>query len=81
MVWSHVAIYGESSTSAREARSAWWNSIARLTPPAWVPASSTKVCGIRPMGRVVYLVPAFTIDDEELETLTTAVRRVIRASL
>src|SRR5690606_17711944 len=34
---------------------------------------------IRPMGKVVYLTPAFTIADEELETLTSAVREVLGA--
>jgi adenosylmethionine-8-amino-7-oxononanoate aminotransferase len=34
---------------------------------------------IRPMGRVVYLTPAFVIDDEELDRLTSAIQRVLRA--
>ncbi|MGH6970438.1 MAG: adenosylmethionine--8-amino-7-oxononanoate transaminase [Caulobacteraceae bacterium] len=34
---------------------------------------------IRPMGRVIYLTPAFVISDEELERLTGAVRRVVLA--
>ena len=33
---------------------------------------------IRPMGRVVYLTPAFVATDEELARLTTAVRTVLR---
>lgn len=32
---------------------------------------------IRPLGRVVYLTPAFTIPDEDLATLTAAVRAVV----
>ncbi len=32
---------------------------------------------IRPMGRVVYLTPAFVIEDAELEALTSAVQRVL----
>ena len=35
---------------------------------------------IRPMGKVVYVTPAFTIDDGELRQLTDAIRRVIGAS-
>lgn len=34
---------------------------------------------IRPMGKVVYLTPAFTITDSELDQLTGAIRRVIGA--
>jgi adenosylmethionine-8-amino-7-oxononanoate aminotransferase len=34
---------------------------------------------IRPMGRIVYLTPAFVIDDDELGQLTTATRKVLRA--
>jgi len=34
---------------------------------------------IRPFGRIVYLTPAFVIDDAELETLTSAVLRVLTA--
>jgi adenosylmethionine-8-amino-7-oxononanoate aminotransferase len=36
---------------------------------------------IRPMGRVVYLTPALTIDDEDLGALTTAMRNVLGATL
>jgi adenosylmethionine-8-amino-7-oxononanoate aminotransferase len=32
---------------------------------------------IRPMGKVVYLTPAFPTPDEDLETLTAAVRAVV----
>ena len=32
---------------------------------------------IRPMGKVVYLTPAFTTPDEDLELLTKAVRTVV----
>ena len=32
---------------------------------------------IRPMGRVVYLTPAFVIDDDDLAQLTGAVRKVL----
>jgi len=32
---------------------------------------------IRPMGKVIYLTPPFVIDDEELATLTRAVRTVV----
>jgi adenosylmethionine-8-amino-7-oxononanoate aminotransferase len=32
---------------------------------------------IRPMGKVVYLTPPFTISDTELETLTAAIRNVL----
>jgi adenosylmethionine---8-amino-7-oxononanoate aminotransferase len=35
---------------------------------------------IRPMGRVVYLTPALTIDDEDLGALTTAMGRVLGAT-
>jgi adenosylmethionine---8-amino-7-oxononanoate aminotransferase len=35
---------------------------------------------IRPFGNIVYLTPAFTIDPEALETLISAVRRVLAAS-
>jgi adenosylmethionine-8-amino-7-oxononanoate aminotransferase len=31
---------------------------------------------IRPMGKVVYLTPPFVVTDEELDRLTSAVRRV-----
>jgi len=34
---------------------------------------------VRPLGRVVYLTPAFTIPDEDLATLTAAVRAVVGA--
>ena len=34
---------------------------------------------VRPFGRVVYLTPAFTIGADELNTLTSAVRRVVGA--
>jgi len=33
------------------------------------------------MGRVVYLTPALTIDDEDLGALTTAMRNVLGATL
>jgi adenosylmethionine-8-amino-7-oxononanoate aminotransferase len=32
---------------------------------------------IRPFGTVIYLTPAFTIAEDELATLTDAVRRVL----
>ena len=32
---------------------------------------------IRPFGRVVYLTPAFTIEEDELATLTRAVVKVV----
>jgi adenosylmethionine-8-amino-7-oxononanoate aminotransferase len=35
---------------------------------------------IRPMGRVVYLTPAFVIGDDELALLTAAIRKVLGAS-
>ncbi|THD60226.1 adenosylmethionine--8-amino-7-oxononanoate transaminase [Phenylobacterium sp.] len=35
---------------------------------------------IRPMGKVVYLTPAFTIPEGDLERLTAAVRKVLTAS-
>jgi adenosylmethionine-8-amino-7-oxononanoate aminotransferase len=35
---------------------------------------------VRPMGRVVYLTPAFVIDDDELARLTSAVRAVLEAT-
>jgi adenosylmethionine-8-amino-7-oxononanoate aminotransferase len=34
---------------------------------------------VRPFGSIVYLTPAFTIGEEELEQLTTAVRKVLGA--
>jgi adenosylmethionine-8-amino-7-oxononanoate aminotransferase len=34
-------------------------------------------CWIRPMGKVVYLTPAFVISDAELEQLTSAIVRVV----
>jgi adenosylmethionine-8-amino-7-oxononanoate aminotransferase len=34
-------------------------------------------CWIRPMGRTVYLTPAFVIDDADLERLTRAIRTVL----
>jgi adenosylmethionine-8-amino-7-oxononanoate aminotransferase len=34
---------------------------------------------VRPFGRVVYLTPAFTIAADELESLTSAVRRIVAA--
>ncbi len=34
---------------------------------------------IRPFGRIVYLTPAFTIAEDELATLTGAIRRVLQA--
>jgi len=34
---------------------------------------------IRPMGRTVYLTPAFTTPDADLEVLTAAVRKVVGA--
>jgi adenosylmethionine-8-amino-7-oxononanoate aminotransferase len=34
---------------------------------------------IRPMGRVVYLTPAFVIDDDQLEHLTGAIRKVLHS--
>jgi len=36
---------------------------------------------IRPMGKVIYLTPAFVVSDAELEKLTGAVRSVVGASL
>jgi adenosylmethionine-8-amino-7-oxononanoate aminotransferase len=33
---------------------------------------------VRPFGSVVYLTPAFTIGEEELAALTTAVVKVVR---
>jgi adenosylmethionine---8-amino-7-oxononanoate aminotransferase len=32
---------------------------------------------VRPFGRIVYLTPALTIDEEDLDTLTGAVVRVL----
>jgi adenosylmethionine-8-amino-7-oxononanoate aminotransferase len=32
---------------------------------------------IRPMGRVLYLTPAFVIADDELAKLTSAIRKVL----
>lgn len=34
-------------------------------------------CWIRPMGRVVYLTPAFTIPEADLDRLLAAVRAVV----
>ena len=34
---------------------------------------------LRPFGRIVYLTPAFTVTDEETDTLTSAVRQVLSA--
>jgi len=34
---------------------------------------------VRPFGSVVYLTPAFTIGEEELERLTNAVTKVLGA--
>jgi adenosylmethionine-8-amino-7-oxononanoate aminotransferase len=36
---------------------------------------------IRPMGKAIYLTPAFVVSDTELETLTSAVRKVVRAGV
>jgi len=37
-------------------------------------------CWIRPMGRVVYLTPPFVTSDGELAALTSAIRKVVRAT-
>jgi adenosylmethionine---8-amino-7-oxononanoate aminotransferase len=50
------------------------------------PVDAARLCArfadegvwIRPMGRVVYLTPAFVIGDDELAQLTAAIRRVLR---
>jgi adenosylmethionine-8-amino-7-oxononanoate aminotransferase len=51
------------------------------------PVDAARLCArfvdegvwIRPFGRIVYLTPSFVIDDEELASLTKAVRRVLGA--
>jgi adenosylmethionine-8-amino-7-oxononanoate aminotransferase len=43
-------------------------------------AFAAEGCWIRPMGKVVYLTPAFITSDEDLATLTGAIRRVIGAN-
>jgi adenosylmethionine-8-amino-7-oxononanoate aminotransferase len=43
-------------------------------------AFAEKGAWIRPMGKVVYLTPAFTIDDEDLALLTRVIREVLGVS-
>jgi adenosylmethionine-8-amino-7-oxononanoate aminotransferase len=43
-------------------------------------AFAEKGAWIRPMGRVVYLTPAFTMGDDDLALLTRVVREVLGAS-
>jgi len=35
---------------------------------------------IRPFGSIIYLTPAFTIRPDELDTLTSAIIKLVRAS-
>jgi adenosylmethionine-8-amino-7-oxononanoate aminotransferase len=36
---------------------------------------------VRPFGNVIYLTPAFTIDEKDLARLTAAVVKVVRAGI
>ena len=36
---------------------------------------------IRPFGNIVYLTPAFTINDQEVEHLTSAIKTSLNASV
>ncbi len=45
---------------------------------AWCQRFAEEGCWIRPMGKVVYLTPAFVTEDADVAFLTRAVRRVVR---
>jgi len=55
--------------------------VVEFDEPVQAGALSARFAGlgawIRPMGKVVYLTPAFVVSDEELALLTSAIREVL----
>lgn len=53
---------------------------SRVDVEAWQDWFVSKGVWIRPFGRTVYVMPPFVIQDDELKTLTDAVRGAVKSA-